>query len=85
MTSYGRTAGIPNSLSPLVQWIQSFAPWGEDGGNYVVTDYSSDWQLYSENSMGNGYDNSYVPTYSDALSLMLMARTGQAQPTTSPL
>lgn len=77
MTSYGRTAGIPNSLSPLVQWIQSFAPWGEDGGNYVVTDYSSDWQLYSENSMGNGYDNSYVPTYSDALSLMLMARTGQ--------
>lgn len=77
MTSYGRTADIPNSLSPLVQWIQSFAPWGEDGGNYVVTDYSSDWQLYSENSMGNGYDNSYVPTYSDALSLMLMARTGQ--------
>lgn len=77
MTSYGRTAGIPNSLSPLVQWIQSFAPWGEDGGNYVVTDYSSDWQLYSENSMGNGYDNSYVPTYSDALSFMLMARTGQ--------
>lgn len=77
MTSYGRTAGIPNSLSPLVQWIQSFAPWGEDGGNYVVTDYSSDWQLYSENSMGNGYDNSYVPTYSDALSLMLLARTGQ--------
>lgn len=77
MTSYGRTAGIPNSLSPLVQWIQSFAPFGEDGGNYVVTDYSSDWQLYSENSMGNGYDNSYVPTYSDALSLMLMARTGQ--------
>lgn len=77
MTSYGRTAGIPNSLSPLVQWIQSFAPWGEDGGNYVVTDYSSDWQLYSENSMGNGYDNSYVPTYSDALFLMLMARTGQ--------
>lgn len=77
MTSYGRTAGIPNSLSPLVQWIQSFAPWGEDGGNYVVTDYSSNWQLYSENSMGNGYDNSYVPTYSDALSLMLMARTGQ--------
>lgn len=75
--SDGRTAGIPNSLSPLVQWIQSFAPWGEDGGNYVVTDYSSDWQLYSENSMGNGYDNSYVPTYSDALSLMLMARTGQ--------
>lgn len=77
MTSYGRTAGIPNSLSPLVQWIQSFAPWGKDGGNYVVTDYSSDWQLYSENGMGNGYDNSYVPTYADALSLMLMARTGQ--------
>ena len=85
MTSYGRTAGIPNSLSPLVQWIQSFAPFGEDGGNYVVTDYSSDWQLYSENSMGNGYDNSYVPTYSDALSLMLMARTGQGAATTSPL
>ena len=77
MTSYGRTAGIPNSLSPLVQWIQSFAPWGEDGGNYVVTDFSSDWTLYSENGMGNGYDDSYVPTYSDALSLMLMARTGQ--------
>lgn len=77
MTSYGRTAGIPNSLSPLVQWIQSFAPWGEDGGNYVVTDYSSDWTLYSENGMGNGYDDSYVPNYSDALSLMLMARTGQ--------
>ena len=76
--SDGSVSGfIPNSLSPLVQWIQSFAPWGEDGGNYVVTDYSSDWQLYSENSMGNGYDNSYVPTYSDALSLMLMARTGQ--------
>ena len=77
MTSYGRTAGIPNSLSPLVQWMQSFAPWGEDGGNYVVTDFSSDWQLYSENGMGNKYDNAYVPTYSDALSLMLMARTGQ--------
>lgn len=77
MTSYGRTAGIPNSLSPLVQWIQSFAPWGKDGGNYIVTDYSSDQQLCTENSMGNGYDNSYVPAYSDALSLMLMARTGQ--------
>ncbi|MDO4339906.1 MAG: glycoside hydrolase family 3 C-terminal domain-containing protein [Eubacteriales bacterium] len=77
MTSYGRTAGIPNSLSPLVQWIQSYAPWGKDGGAYVVTDFSSDWQLYSENAMGNGYDNSYVPAYSDALALMLMARTGQ--------
>lgn len=77
MTSYGRTAGIPNSLSPLVTWMQSFAPWGEDGGVYVVTDYSSDWQLYSANSFGNGYDDRYVPEYSQALALMLAARTGQ--------
>lgn len=76
MTSYGRTAGIPNTISPLVQWMQSFAPWGKDGGTYVVPDYSADLQLYYEDAMGNGYDSAYVPTYSDALSLMMIARIG---------
>ena len=76
MTSYGRTAGIPNTISPLVQWMQSFAPWGKDGGTYVVPDYSADSQLCAENAFGNGYDNGYVPSYSDALALMMLARVG---------
>ena len=76
MTSYGRTAGIPNTISPLVQWMQSFAPWGKDGGTYVVPDYSADSQLCYENAFGNGYDSGYVPSYSDALALMMLARVG---------
>lgn len=75
MSSYGRTNGIPNSISPLIQWMQSFGPWTKDGGIFLLTDFSSDWQLYEDNVLSNGYDESYTPEYKEALALLMMART----------
>lgn len=75
MSSYGRTNGVPNSISPLIQWMQSFGPWTKDGGVFLLTDFSSDWQLYYDNAFGNGYDDSYTPAYREALPLLMVART----------
>jgi beta-glucosidase-like glycosyl hydrolase len=72
MTSYGRTNGIPNNVSPLVQHIQSKAPYGM----HQTNDHSSENQLATAGSYSNGFDNSYTPSDSDSAALFILSNTG---------
>ena len=81
MTSYGRTNGIPNSLSPLIAYMQTLSPWGKEGGILTLPDMFSDTSLgvvdmFGNGAMGNGYDMSYSPSFNEAMALMLVAFTG---------
>jgi beta-glucosidase-like glycosyl hydrolase len=72
MTSYGRTNGIPNNVSPLVQYAQSLAPYGM----HQTNDHSSENQLATPGSYSNGFDQSYTPSDSDSAALFVLANTG---------
>lgn len=53
MSSYGRTNGIPNIISPLINFAKSIAPYGL----FSVTDAGS---VSNQSSYGNGFDSGYV-------------------------
>jgi beta-glucosidase-like glycosyl hydrolase len=72
MTSYGRTNGIPNNVSPLVQYVQSLTPYGA----HQTNDHSSENQLATANSFSNGFDTRYTPSNADTAALFTLANTG---------
>ncbi len=84
MSSYGRTNGLPNIISPLINFAKSRAPYGV----FSVTDNGS---VSSQSTYGNGFDSSYVPViddseysgqgYSAVGSLMAMANSSGASTT----
>lgn len=76
MTSYGRSNGIPNMISPLVSYAQSLAPWGKDGGIYNVPDYLSSNQMYTENVYSNGVDSKYTTNLGYTVALSIVAKAG---------
>ncbi|MFC4323963.1 glycoside hydrolase family 3 protein [Litchfieldia salsa] len=55
MTSYGRTNGVPNSISPNIKIAREVSPYSVS----LITDYGSVTDLVT--GLGNGYDSSYVP------------------------
>lgn len=59
MSSYGRTNGIPNILSPLINYAKSLSPYGL----FSVTDAGS---VSNQKSYSNGFDTSYVPVIDDS-------------------
>lgn len=58
MSSYGRTNGVPNIISPLINYAKSLSPFGL----FSVTDAGS---VSNQSGYGNGFDPSYVPVIDD--------------------
>ncbi|HEV7421590.1 MAG TPA: glycoside hydrolase family 3 C-terminal domain-containing protein [Mycobacterium sp.] len=73
LTTYGRTNGIPNSLSPLISHAQALSRWGRDGGLYTTPDNGADRRLPTDNAFSNGFDLRYTPSLERASALMLIA------------
>jgi beta-glucosidase len=73
ITSYGRTNGIPNSISPLIDAAQQKSPWG---GMYTTPDNGAENRLHVANAYGNGFDDRYTPTWADAVALFPLAEAG---------
>lgn len=78
MTSYGRTNGIPNILSPFQIHANNLSKYGV----YSSTDFYSDRWAYSnpfnngEDTQGNGYDTNYAVDSAHASVLFALAKSG---------
>jgi beta-glucosidase len=64
MTSYGRTNGVPNSISPNIKIAREASPYSLS----LITDFNAIVETVT--AMGNGYDNSYVPDNAHISALM---------------
>lgn len=75
MMSFGRTNGVPNTISPAISYMQSLSPYGL----YTTPDIfgtSIFWQRggYGENgAFSNGYDASYIDPKAERTSAALLA------------
>ena len=78
MTSFGRSNGIPNPISPLISRVHGLSPWSSRGGLYCIPDYHAETQLGEPNAFANAYDSSYSPTLDDGVALMMVAEAGGA-------
>ena len=75
MLSFGRTNGVPNTLSPAISYIQSLSPYGL----YTTPDIFGDsmfWKrdVYKDGhgNFSNGYDQSYIdPEYQKITSAIM--------------
>lgn len=76
MTSYGRTNGIPNILSPL----QLFANQNAKYGVYSSPDFNGDAIVSNANQLGNGYDDRYAVDRGHATILMALAKANAGRP-----
>jgi beta-glucosidase len=73
ITSYGRTNGVPNAVSPLIQYAESKSPWGSV---YTTPDNGAENRLHVDGAYSNGFDVRYTPTWGDATALMAVAGQG---------
>lgn len=55
MTSYGKTNGVPNTISPNLKIAREVSPYSLS----LISDFGSVTDLVT--GLGNGYDSSYVP------------------------
>jgi beta-glucosidase-like glycosyl hydrolase len=69
MTSFGRTNGIPNILSPYQIHANNYSKYGV----YSSPDFNGD-QLVFQGAQGNGYDTQYATDRTNATILMILAR-----------
>jgi beta-glucosidase-like glycosyl hydrolase len=76
LTTYGRTNGIPNSISPFIQHAEEQSPWGEHGGIYSTPDFRAERELVLPDTFSNGFDTQYTPDAQTALSLLTLAGAG---------
>lgn len=76
MTSYGRTNGIPNILSPL----QLLANMNAKYGVYSSPDFNGDAIVSNANQLGNGYDDRYAVDRGHATILMALAKANAGRP-----
>ena len=76
LTTYGRTNGIPNIVSPLIAEAEHLSPWGADGGLYTTPDNGAERELYTDNAYSNGFDVRYTPSPDTATALMAIANAG---------
>ncbi|HHV99792.1 MAG TPA: carbohydrate-binding protein [Clostridiaceae bacterium] len=70
MTSFGRTNGIPNIISPYMIHANKYAKYGL----YSSPDFNAENHLYGT-SFASEYDESYVPDRKHALALMVLAHS----------
>jgi beta-glucosidase len=79
MTSYGRTNGIPNILSPLQLHANTFAKYGV----YSSPDFNADQHVSTGSKLGNGYDENYAIDRTHATLLMALANANAGRPSPS--
>ncbi|ACT03723.1 glycoside hydrolase family 3 C-terminal domain-containing protein [Paenibacillus sp. JDR-2] len=70
MTSFGRTNGIPNIISPYMILGDNVARYGM----YSSPDFNGEQHLYNT-SFGNGYDTQYTLDRKHALALMVLGHS----------
>ncbi|MFB3168268.1 glycoside hydrolase family 3 C-terminal domain-containing protein [Neobacillus sp. 179-C4.2 HS] len=75
MTSFGRTNGIPNILSPYQIHANNFSKYGV----YSSPDFNGD-QLVFQGAQGNGYDAQYATNRTNATILMILAKANAGRP-----
>lgn len=73
LTTFGRTNGVPNIISPLIADVQQKAPWG---GVYSVNDINGHRELSLDYAFSNGFDTKYTPSQDTATALMAIADAG---------
>ncbi|WP_337102207.1 glycoside hydrolase family 3 C-terminal domain-containing protein [Paenibacillus sp. YIM B09110] len=76
MTSFGRTNGIPNILSPIQLHANNFSKYGV----YSSPDFNGDSLVFGANTMGNGYDTKYAQDRTLANLLMILAEANAGRP-----
>lgn len=76
MTSFGRTNGVPNILSPYQIHLNNNAKYGA----YSSPDFNGDAHVFGENTFGNGYDTKYAVDRTHANVLMILADAQAGRP-----
>jgi beta-glucosidase len=76
MTSFGRTNGIPNILSPLQLHANDFSKYGV----YSSPDFNGDAHVSSSGNLSNGYDANYAIDRTHATVLMALAEANAGRP-----
>ncbi|WML27297.1 glycoside hydrolase family 3 C-terminal domain-containing protein [Neobacillus sp. OS1-33] len=76
MTSFGRTNGIPNILSPYQRHANNFSKYGV----YSSPDFNGDQLVFQEGMQGNGYDTKYATDRTNASILMILAKANAGRP-----
>ncbi|WP_138752575.1 glycoside hydrolase family 3 C-terminal domain-containing protein [Paenibacillus sinopodophylli] len=76
MTSFGRTNGIPNILSPLQLHANDFSKYGV----YSSPDFNGDAHVSSSGNLSNGYDTNYAVDRTHATVLMALAEANAGRP-----
>ncbi|MEH7084109.1 glycoside hydrolase family 3 C-terminal domain-containing protein [Neobacillus drentensis] len=76
MTSFGRTNGIPNILSPYQRHANNYSKYGV----YSSPDFNADQLVFTEGSQGNGYDTKYATDRTNASILMILAKANAGRP-----
>lgn len=74
MTSFGRTNGIPNIISPYQRHANQYAKYGM----YSSPDFNADQAVFT--SLGNGYDKTYAIDRTHATILMILAQANAGRP-----
>jgi len=64
MTSYGRTNGVPNSISPNIKIARDVSPYSVS----LITDFNAIVEMVT--AMGNGKDTTYVPDNAHSSALL---------------
>ncbi|MGJ9382980.1 glycoside hydrolase family 3 C-terminal domain-containing protein [Salipaludibacillus sp. CF4.18] len=76
MTSFGRTNGVPNILSPYQIHANNHSKYGV----YSSPDFNGDAHVFGENMFGNGYDTKYAVDRTHANVLMILADAQAGRP-----
>nr|WP_263327661.1 glycoside hydrolase family 3 C-terminal domain-containing protein [Neobacillus sp. Marseille-Q6967] len=76
MTSFGRTNGIPNILSPYQIHANNYSKYGV----YSSPDFNGDQLVFQANMQGNGYDTQYATDRTNATILMILAKANAGRP-----
>lgn len=76
MTSFGRTNGIPNILSPLQLHANDFSKYGV----YSSPDFNGDAHVSNSGNLSNGYDTNYAIDRTHATVLMALAEANAGRP-----
>lgn len=74
MTSFGRTNGIPNILSPYQIHANNHSKYGV----YSSPDFNGDQLVFQ--TQGNGYDSQYATDRTNATLLMILAKANAGRP-----